>query len=330
VAGAAIALVIYTSNTQSAILPAPSTKPGIIRHILSSISRVLFNPQVWVIALLMVGPTALYYLSKGGRASEYFTNWTLALSHLLVEPTFYMRWLRLIQSLVGWWALILSAAGTLLSAPRNRALLAGLWGGYLGYGLFLPSQMYSHSYYHLQLVPIVALSMLSPVQLLVQKVLEPKIPLNISRLVRFSTWKPLWAGLALLLLAFSSWQALIPLYSQDYRNEPAYWQEIASYLPTSGKIMALTQDYGYRLMYFGWRKVILWPNRGEQQLSQLRGSDKEFLSFFDKHTDNMSYFLITAFRQFDDQPDLKQYLNDHYPIHAQGQGYIIFDLTKPK
>lgn len=37
--------------------------------------------QVWVIAALMVAPSAIYYLVQHqGRASEYFANWTLALS----------------------------------------------------------------------------------------------------------------------------------------------------------------------------------------------------------------------------------------------------------
>ena len=126
-----------------------------------------------------------------------------------------------------------------------------------------------------------------------------------------------------------AWQALVPLYGQDYRDEPAYWQEIASRLPADGKIIALTQDYGYRLMYYGWRKVTLWPNRGEIRLSNLRGSSKEFDEFFAKRTQDKSYFLITAFKQFEDQPVLQQTLNERYPVLAQAQGYVIYDLTNP-
>jgi hypothetical protein len=105
--------------------------------------------------------------------------------------------------------------------------------------------------------------------------------------------------------------------------------EIASYLPTDGKILALTQDYGYRLMYFGWRKVILWPTRGEKNLAALRGKEKEFEQFFARRIEGKNYFLITAFGQFNDQLDLKQTLYDHYPLVAEGDGYLIFDLTKP-
>jgi hypothetical protein len=55
-----------------------------------------------------------------------------------------------------------------------------------------------------------------------------------------------------------------------------------------------------------------------------------FETYFAKQTQNINYFLITSFRQFNDQPDLKAYLEDHYPILAQGTGYLIYDLTSPK
>jgi hypothetical protein len=144
-----------------------------------------------------------------------------------------------------------------------------------------------------------------------------------------SLWRYLTLGILLLLLVYGSWQALIPMRSQDYRSEPAYWQAIADYLPSDGKIMALTQDYGYRLMYYGWRKVTLWPNRGEQKVSQLRGSDKDFQALFAKRAAGKGYFLITAFLQFEDQPELKDFLYATYPVLAQGNGYLIFDLAHP-
>jgi hypothetical protein len=168
------------------------------------------------------------------------------------------------------------------------------------------------------LVPMVALSFAPLVQRLIRLIFQS------SRL-----WRWIAAGLAVLILTFLSWRSLIPLYGQDYRGEPAYWQEIASHLPADGKIIALTQDYGYRLMYYGGRKVTLWPNRGEIRLSDLRGSSKDFDEFFAKRTQDKSYFLITAFRQYEDQPVLGQTLTERYPVLAQTPGYIIFDLTNP-
>jgi hypothetical protein len=178
--------------------------------------------------------------------------------------------------------------------------------------------MYTHNYYHLQLVPILALSLAPVAQLIFERVFQQP---------RF--WQFFFAGILLIGIAYPSWISIYNQRLEDNRHEPAYWQEMASYLPTDGKILALTQDYGYRLMYYGWRKVILWPTVGDQTLSDLRGNGKNFAGFFSKRSEGKNYFLVTAFNQFDRQPELKQYLNDTYPVLAEGDGYLIYDLVHP-
>jgi 4-amino-4-deoxy-L-arabinose transferase-like glycosyltransferase len=277
------------------------------------------NPQVWSMVFLMVAPSAIYYLGRSGRASDYFSGWTLSLSHLLLEPSFYARWLNLVQDLMGLWVLLLALVGVAISKKRERLLLLGLWVGYGLYGFFLPYQMYTHNYYHLQLIPIIALSLAPIGQLIIERVSkQPKI------------WRALAAAAALLGVIFLAGISITSLNQKNYRGEPAHWEEIAALLPTDGKIIGLTQDYGYPLAYYGWRKVQLWPIRGERQLSDLRGISKEFQDFFAKRTEGRSYFLITAFSQLDDQPDLKQYLEEIYPVAAQGEGYLIYDLLHPR
>lgn len=320
-AGAALAVVLQ--------------RAGGLRRLFTHALRSL---QVWGMAALMLAPTVVYYLGRGGRASEYFSSWTLALSHLLLEPAFYLRWLNLVEGLLGWLALVLALAGLffagrLLSqktAPAGAeetgpsrsaaSALLGLWVGYVAYGLFVPYQMYTHSYYHLQLVPLTALALALAFRGVGAYGVQPFT----------SRWLALGAAvISIAWVTYASWQALVPLYDRDYRSEPAYWQGIAAKLPAEGKIIALTQDYGYRLMYYGWRKVTLWPNRGEFKVMQLRGSDKEFQAFFAKRIEGKDYFLVTAFNQYEDQANLQQVLTENYPVSAQGPGYLIFDLRKP-
>jgi hypothetical protein len=296
IAGAAIAMVLYALG----------------------VKKALKSRQVWSMVALMIAPTAIFYLGRGARASEYFSSWTLSLSHLLLEPATYARWLSLVESLMGWAVLLLALVGVLIARPRNRTLLLGLWVGYAVYGLFLPYQMYTHNYYHLQLIPIIALSL-------------AVIGQDIA--ARFSEQGRLWQGLVMVVmvgaLGYTSWLSIFPQIRDDYRHEPAYWAEIGSFLPDDGKILALTQDYGYRIMYYGWRKVVMWPTRGEKRLAELRGKEKEFDDYFQKRIEDKKYFLITAFNQFDDQPVLKETLHERYPIYAQGPGYLIFDLQHP-
>jgi len=296
IAGASIALVLYTLR----------------------IKRFWRHPQVWAMAVLMLLPSFLYYLNRGGRASEYFTSWTLKLSHLLLDPAFYVRWLSLVQNLMGLTALLLALVGILLARPRLKALLVGLWIGYGIYGLFFPYQMYTHNYYHLQLIPIIAISLLPIAELIFEKLEQQS-----------KIWQFLFIGIALVGMVYPSWVSIATQNKEDYRHEPAYWQEIASFLPTDGKIIALTQDYGYRLMYYGWRKVSLWPNRGERKLAELRGKRAEFEDYFTKKTAGKSYFVITAFGQYKDQPDLQAVLTENYPLIAEGDGYLIYDLAHP-
>ena len=277
------------------------------------------NPQVWSMALLTLAPSAIYYLSRGGRASEYISGWTLSLSHLLVEPSFYARWLNLVQDLMGLGVFLLALVGVAISKTRNRYLLLGLWVGYALYGFFLPYQMYTHNYYHLQLVPIIALCLAPVGQMIIERIAkQPKV------------WQALNAAAAVVVLFFAAGISITTMNQKNFRAEPAHWQEIAALLPTDGKIIGLTQDYGYPLAYYGWRRVLLWPIRGERQLSDLRGISKEFTDFFAKRTEGKSYFLITAFSQLEDQPDLKQYLEEVYPLAAQGDGYLIYDLLHPR
>jgi 4-amino-4-deoxy-L-arabinose transferase-like glycosyltransferase len=277
------------------------------------------SPQVWSMAVLTLTPAAIYYLTRGGRATEYFSGWTLSLSHLLVEPSFYARWLNLVQDLMGLGVLLLALVGVTISRRRNRSLLLGLWTGYALYGFFLPYQMYTHNYYHLQLVPIVALSLAPVGQMIIEHVAkQPRV------------WQALTAAAAVGVLLFAAGLSITAMNQKNYRGEPAHWQEIAALLPTDGKIIGLTQDYGYPLAYYGWRRVQLWPIRGERNLSDLRGISKEFQDFFTKRIEGKSYFLITAFSQLEDQPDLKQYLEEVYPLAAQGNGYLIYDLLNPR
>lgn len=274
--------------------------------------------QVWGMAALMLLPSVIYYLSRGGRASEFFTSWTLSLAHLLAEPAVYARWFNLVQSLLGMAFLLLALAGIAVSHVKARPLLLGMWAGYAAYGLFLPYQMYTHNYYHLMLVPMTALGLAPALAPLLKRVSQQAL-----------LWRLGVAAILLVGIGYSSWTYLAEQARDNYSTEAAYWQEIASKIPAEGKTIALTQDYGYRLMYYGWRKVVLWPVVGERELANLRGRGKAFEDLFYNRIEEKNYFLITAFNQYDRQPDLEQMLEANYPLLAEGQGYQIYDLDHP-
>ncbi|HUI88917.1 MAG TPA: hypothetical protein VLX61_09340, partial [Anaerolineales bacterium] len=228
------------------------------------------------------------------------------------------HWLGFIGSLFGLTILFLSIAGVFLAPPRLRWMLIGIWIGYFCYGLTLPFQMYTHSYYHIQLIPVIALG------------LVPIIEAVAVRVSRETRWlKTALIAVVVFVIGYEAYVARSDLVAQaaDYNREPAYWENIAEAIPANANLIGLTQDYGYRLMYYGWRKIVLWPY--VNGLTEVKGSSVNAQAKFSELVTGRDYFLVTASNQLDAQPGLKNIL-DGYAIAAQGDGFVLYDLHKPK
>ena len=272
------------------------------------------SKQVWVMAAIMVLPALLFYvLLNQGRSTEYFFSWTVSLIKLISGSDFYTKWLAFIGSLFGFTMIFLSIAGGFLATPRLRWLLISLWIGYLLYGLTLPFQMYTHSYYHIQLIPIVALGLAAALN-----------PLIEIAAVQSVAGRAGFIAVIVAVIGFQSWVSRSVLVADSFRHEPAFWQQVGEAIPTDAKVVGLTQDYGFRLMLYGWRKVTLWPYSTE--LAEVRNGKVDFANRFDELTVGRDYFLVTAFGQLDKQPSLKKLL-DAYPIAIEGNGFILYDLN---
>lgn len=279
------------------------------------ISRVWRSKQLWALAGLIVLPALLYYvIGRPGRSTEYFLAWTISLIGLVTSPDFYSKWLALLGSLFGLTMLTLSLLGAIIAQPPLKAILIGSWAGYVVYGLTLPFQMYTHSYYHLQLVPVAALGLAAVAAPLMHR---------IGTLDRL--WRAAAVGLITLAAAYEAWVARSVLAAEDFRQEPGFWEEVGRAIPDGADVIALTQDYGYRLMYWGWKKVDLWPIATE--LSATRGGTQDPAADFANLTKGMDYFLVTAFGQVDKQPGLSEVLSQ-LPIAAEGPGYVLYDLRE--
>jgi 4-amino-4-deoxy-L-arabinose transferase-like glycosyltransferase len=275
--------------------------------------------QVWAMMALMAIPAFIYYiLGHPGRSDEYFFAWTVDLIKLITTTSFYAHWLGFVGSLFGLTILFLSIAGVFLAPPRLRWMLIGIWIGYICYGLTLPYQMYTHSYYHIQLIPVVALG------------LVPIIEAVAVRVSSETRWlKAALIALVVFVIGYQAWIARSDLVAQaaDYRREPAYWENIAKAIPANANLIGLTQDYGYRLMYYGWRKITLWPY--VNGLTAVKGTSVNAQAKFSELVASRDYFLVTASGQLDAQPELKKIL-DGYIVTAQGEGFVLYDLHKLK
>lgn len=282
--------------------------------------KALVNRQVWAAAGLMVVIPLVAFLFNG-QPSGFFDFWVLKFRGLLAQPSFYFTWLGIVRSIADLGIVFVSLAGLFLADKLGKAVLGGLWVGFILYGLVFPEQIHTHDYYNLPVVPIIALG-LAPVAALALA--------KLSGQPRF--WQAAFLVLAIGGMIYPSWLARNVLVSSDYHNEGAAWLKMGHAMPTDGTIIALTHDSGKRIKYYGWKDVALWPSAADLTLTVDRGgnNDTNFDHFFTTTTSGMSYFLVTQFGEFDAQPQLKALLNDHYPVYAKGDGYVLYDLRNKK
>ena len=113
----------------------------------------------------------------------------------------------------------------------------------------------------------------------------------------------------------------------DYRPEAQMWAEISEKIGDKNTA-GLTQDYGSRLAYWGWKNLTSWPTYGDLIYhDDLRGAQNDFEQQFESIASKKELFLVTDFDELNRQPLLKENC-EAYPIFAEGDGYVIYDLRR--
>ncbi len=282
---------------------------------------LLRKPQIWVMSALGILPAGAYIfygvVLKGFLGRQFGGRF---IPSLLLSPINYVQWASMANLAAGGLAIMLGLLGVLVARDRNvRTMLIGLWTGYVLFGIFFDYHVATHDYYHLPLIAIVAVS------------LAPLADAVMSYLASV-TGRPLVRMLALASLLYGllgvAWGIRSQLNSVDYRPQEAMWVQLGDLLGHGPNVVALTQDYGSRLAYWGWQNAIVWPNSGDIDYHDVRGGSFKFPELFSRLTNGNTFFLVTDFAELDRQPELKSRLAG-FAIWAQGDGYTIYDLQKP-
>lgn len=285
------------------------------------IRPVLKDGRVWVVAMLALLPAVVYTLYGTYVAGFLGQQFSFRIfPELWVNPSNYSRWLKTISDTAGIPALILALAGMALhKLPSARKYLAGMWAGYLVYGMTFAYHIGTHDYYQLPLLPLLALC-IAPLGSLVAK---EAITIRSSRYTR-----PALVGLVVLITGLLFWQDRSILAAGDYRAEVTLWQQLGEKL-RGQPVAGLTEDYGYRPSFYGWFNVENWPGSGDLAVRELAGREgQSFEKRIDRYLDGKNYFLVTWFDDYARQPDLQAYLEDNFPVE-RGDGYLLFDLANP-
>ncbi len=284
------------------------------------LKRALRDPQVWVMSVLLILPVGvfmLYGMWKLNMGSQFALRF---FPQMWKDPAFYFRWLFTINVNVSLAVSLLAALGIFLAGARERPLIIGLWVGYFLFGMTFAYNIYTHDYYQLPLVPIVSISLAPGLRALLDRFRERNAGF-FSRLAL--------AAIVLVGIAVPSWYTRDLLVNNDYRSEPSFWAELGDKLGHENNVVGLTQDYGYRLAYWGWQPSTNWFTSADLGLRYLAGQDVDMLKNFQEDTAGKKYFVVTMLGELDKQPQVKDLLYKNYSIYAQTDEYVIFDLAHP-
>jgi hypothetical protein len=274
--------------------------------------------KMWVAFLLTVLPYAAYLAYGLWIDKSYAGQFSLRFfPSMWTELSFYLRWLSNLRRVVdvGW--LVLGIIGTLLLEKKSlRNILVGAWMGYILLGFVLPYHISTHDYYHLPLLFLVALGLcglFAGIFSLLEK--------------RSAVLKGMGGVCLLLLFGVYAMDARSELKKVNYSAEVSFWERVATLFSPADRVIALSQDYGNRLAYWGWLTPRNWPSLDDIELRRETGQDLTLEDYFADYTDGYDYFLITDFDEFARQPQLEEWLHDKYPLLFTDEGVLLFDLT---
>ncbi len=286
----------------------------------ASLRELARSRQVWAMGILGILPGlswVVYGLVRGFLGQQFGGRFMPA---LLVSPSMYLGWAGMIAEVIGLMTFTLALLGLLLVIGRsNRAMLLGLWGAYFAFAIFFDYHISTHNYYSLPLVPIVALSLTPLAEAVFARLIESTSRSGGMRLLAASI---LTIGLFALL-----WTSRVALKSADHRPEAGFWQQVGEVV-RDYRVIALTQDYGLPLAYWGWAGAANWPDLTDIEYHALRGGGATFEKTFARLTENKDLFLITDLAELVRQPDLQARLLQ-FPVFAEDDEYIIYDLRQP-
>jgi len=281
-----------------------------------SIKEALKNPQLYVMSILGIIPGAAYLIY-----GIFFTDYLgqqfggRFIPTLFLSPSYYVGWLNMLNLVMGGFVLMFALLGLFFYDDKKRRFILSLWLGYLTFGIYFNFHISTHDYYSLPLIPIAALSIASLTSFLFTKLSE----LTSTNFLRLSSFFFLLLGLLAI-----TWNTRNILNAVDYRPEEKMWQEISQIID-GYNVAGLTQDYGSRIAYFGWRSITDMPSYGDILYSTQRTGKNDFEERFNAIISKKDLFLVTDFNDLNRQPLLKEKL-ETYPIFSEGDGYVIYDI----
>lgn len=279
--------------------------------------RAFFQRPFLVFSLVSLALPVAYY--GYGIFIADFLRWKVASSfrpYLFFRIEFWREWLLVGINEISYTAFLAALLGfPLLRKGLAQALVVGLVIGYFFFGLAFTYHIHTHGYYHLQLIPIIALA-------------AAPLAMAVINTLRASSGKFWWlpAGAALfIMLYFGYLQIRESLYKDTFESQ-AIAAEIGEIVNHSDRTVFVAYHYGLPLTYYGeisgtfWPKgITYWFYRQPEEKEQSVKERIMALGF------TPEYYVITNFEEYRNlHRDLRDYLVQSCISLAQTDQYLIY------
>jgi 4-amino-4-deoxy-L-arabinose transferase-like glycosyltransferase len=291
--------------------------------ILSSdpIKEILKNRQIWLIFLLAALPTGLFYyygLVIDGRLATQFKG--RFFPEIWADLVFYKSWgLRIFRE----FNIFAFAAGLLgiifAKGKAERRMLFGWWAGYFIYAMLFAYYTWTHDYYLLPMIPLLAVSLAPTIAFIEEKLQTAKLK---------SLGVGLFACLCLEIISIGSFQTIQFLSSTNHRLTRTKLEQLGSVikdLPV-GRVIGLTDDYETSFTFYNFLPAAHWPTLGDINFRGLQGGEDQAFEQRWQMTEDASYFFVTDLIQLDKQPLLKERLSG-MPVLFEHENIRLYSLS---
>jgi 4-amino-4-deoxy-L-arabinose transferase-like glycosyltransferase len=279
---------------------------------------VIRDKKFWIFVVSSLFLPIIYYFVYGVLIWGFVQGQAgLNRFGFLGQTIFWKAWFTMIWRTVGYLAIIGSLLSMLLLRTKlSQVLMAGLWLGYLLFGLVFNFKASSFDYYQLQLIPIVALSVAPVIAFLI---------FQLSQSCNLKSCRIIILEILLLALLLGIYQTRLRILDPDFDTDKIrIAQEVGDLVDHSTNTIFLASQSGKLLQYYGEISGSNWSDSINLALSNSQRDTQDIDKWLQAHKSD--YFIITDRNDYQYQPALRQYLTEKYPLLIQTDEYLIFDL----
>lgn len=269
-------------------------------------------------------PAAVYY------GWSYLTRDTLDgwvgggfIPRLLLQRDHYTTWLTTVDAAVPLGLVALSLVALVVTDRAARRPVMAAWVGYVAFTVAVNYRAATHDYYHLVLVPLVALALGLGAQAGLARLRASAVSPSLRRMTVATCGV---VGSVALLSGVGPWAG--PSDPPGVAAHVAASERIGELTGHSPRVLAVTPSYGTDLAYHGGVVVLAeYPSVADVELERAQGiaprTPAEIIA-----ASGADWFAATNVAALRDLPELEAELDAHHELVGEGRGWRLWRLDR--